>query len=45
MPAGTNAPVTVDSDYVIAGAAVPQSGTRRPEIIASKLGATGGRHE
>lgn len=45
MPAGSNAPVTIDGDYVIAGAGVPQSGTQRPEIIAHKLGATGGRHE
>jgi outer membrane protein assembly factor BamB len=41
MSAGTNAPVAVDGDYVIAGAGVPLSGTQRPLIIAYKLGATG----
>jgi hypothetical protein len=39
--AGTNAPVTVDGDYVIAGAGVPLSKTQQPLIIAYKLGATG----
>lgn len=38
MPAGSNAPVTIDGDYVIAGAGVPQSSTQRPVIIAYKLG-------
>ena len=41
LSAGTNAPVTVDGDYVIAGAAVPITPTERTEIIAYKLGATG----
>jgi outer membrane protein assembly factor BamB len=41
LPAGSNAPVTVDGDYVIAGAGVPLSKTQQPEIIAYKLGATG----
>jgi len=40
--AGTNAPVTIDGDYVIAGAAVPSlSKSRHALIIAYKLGATG----
>jgi len=41
MSAGSNAPVAVDGDYVIAGAGVPLSGTQRNMIIAYKLGATG----
>jgi hypothetical protein len=41
MSAGTNAPVTVDGDYVIAGAGFAQSSTQRNLIIACKLGATG----
>ena len=43
LPAGTNAPVTIDGDYVIAGAGVPLTKTQQPQIIAYKLGATG-RH-
>ena len=41
LSAGTNAPVTVDGDYVIAGAGVPLSKAQQPQIIAYKLGATG----
>ena len=41
MSAGSNAPVAVDGDYVIAGAGVAISGTQRPLIIAYKLGAAG----
>jgi outer membrane protein assembly factor BamB len=41
MSAGSNAPVAVDGDYVIAGAGVATSSTQRPMIIAYKLGATG----
>jgi alcohol dehydrogenase (cytochrome c) len=41
LSAGTNAPVTIDGNYVIAGAGVTQSTTQRPLIIAYKLGATG----
>ena len=41
LPAGTNAPVTIDGDYVIAGAGVPLTKTQQPQIIAYKLGATG----
>jgi outer membrane protein assembly factor BamB len=41
MSAGSNAPVAVDGDYVIAGAGVALSGTQRDLIIAYKLGATG----
>ena len=38
---GSNAPVAVDGDYVIAGAGVALSSTQRDMIIAYKLGATG----
>jgi alcohol dehydrogenase (cytochrome c) len=41
MSAGSNAPVAVDGDYVIAGAGAAQPGTQRNLIIAYKLGATG----
>jgi alcohol dehydrogenase (cytochrome c) len=41
MSAGSNAPVAVDGDYVIAGAGVALSATQRDAIIAYKLGATG----
>ena len=41
LSAGSNAPVAVDGDYVIAGAGVALSGTQRDMIIAYKLGATG----
>jgi glucose dehydrogenase len=41
MSAGSNAPVAVDGDYVIAGAGVPLSAAQRSLIIAYKLGATG----
>jgi alcohol dehydrogenase (cytochrome c) len=41
MSAGTNAPVAVAGDYVIAGAGAAQPGTQRNLIIAYKLGATG----
>ena len=41
MSAGTNAPVAVDGDYVIAGAGAALSSTQRNMIIAYKLGATG----
>jgi glucose dehydrogenase len=41
LSAGTNAPVAVDGDYVIAGAGVPLSNAQQPQIIAYKLGATG----
>jgi alcohol dehydrogenase (cytochrome c) len=39
LSAGSNAPVTIDGDYVITGAAVPLSG--QALIIAYKLGAKG----
>ena len=45
MAAGSNAPVTIDGDYVIAGAGVAQSGSQRPLIIAYKLGAKGAGRE
>ncbi len=41
MPAGSNAPVAIDGDYVIAGAGVPTSSRSQPVIIAYKLGAAG----
>ena len=41
LSAGTNAPVTIAGDYVIAGAAVPLSHSEQELIIAYKLGATG----
>jgi alcohol dehydrogenase (cytochrome c) len=41
MSAGSNAPVAVDGDYVIAGAGVALSGTEQPMIIAYRLGAHG----
>jgi alcohol dehydrogenase (cytochrome c) len=41
LTAGSNAPVAIDGDYVIAGAGAPISAGQRPMIIAYKLGATG----
>jgi alcohol dehydrogenase (cytochrome c) len=41
MSAGSNAPVAVDGDYVIAGAGAALTSTQRNMIIAYKLGATG----
>ena len=41
MSAGSNAPVAVDGDYVIAGAGAAPPGAQRYMIIAYKLGATG----
>jgi glucose dehydrogenase len=41
MSAGSNAPVAVDGDYIIAGAGAALSTTQRDMIIAYKLGATG----
>jgi len=42
LSAGTNAPVTVDGDYVIAGADIPALDTQQQAlIIAYKLGAKG----
>ena len=41
MSAGSNAPVAIDGEYVIAGAGAPLSATQRTMIIAYKLGATG----
>jgi alcohol dehydrogenase (cytochrome c) len=41
LSAGTNAPVTIDGDYVIAGAATALSSGQQPLIIAYKLGAKG----
>ena len=49
LSAGSNAPVSIDGDYVIVGAAVPSlsktkhAKTKRALIIAYKLGATGGK--
>ena len=41
MSAGSNAPVAVDGDYVIAGAGAALSRTQRDMIIAYKPGAAG----
>ncbi len=41
MSAGTNAPVSIDGDYVIAGAGVPLSKSDQELIIAYRLGAKG----
>ena len=41
LSAGTNAPVTIDGDYVIVGASNVLSSAQRPLIIAYKLGANG----
>jgi Glucose dehydrogenase len=41
MSAGSNAPVAVDGDYVIAGAGARLSKTQQVLIIAYKIGATG----
>jgi alcohol dehydrogenase (cytochrome c) len=41
LSAGTNAPVAVDGDYVIAGAGAATPPAQRNMIIAYKLGATG----
>jgi outer membrane protein assembly factor BamB len=41
LSAGSNAPVAIDGDYVIAGAGVPFSNAQQPQIIAYRLGATG----
>ena len=41
MSAGSNAPVAVDGDYVIASAGAALSSTQQNMIIAYKLGATG----
>jgi len=43
LSAGTNAPVTIDGDYVFAGAANALSRGQRPLIIAYKLGAKGSK--
>jgi outer membrane protein assembly factor BamB len=41
MSAGSNAPVAIDGDYLITGAAAAQSKNEKPLIIAYKLAATG----
>jgi len=41
LSAGSNAPVTIDGDYVIAGAGVAVSTSEQPMIIAYKLGGKG----
>jgi len=40
MSSGSNAPVAIDGDYVIAGAGVQVPANHRQLIIAYKLGAT-----
>jgi hypothetical protein len=41
LSASSNAPVTIDGDYVIVGAGSALSKAQQPLIIAYKLGATG----
>ena len=41
LSAGTNAPVAIDGDYVIAGAGVSLVPSQQRMTIAYKLGATG----
>jgi alcohol dehydrogenase (cytochrome c) len=41
LSAGSNAPVAIDGDYVIAGAGAPLTPAQQPMIIAYKIGATG----
>jgi len=41
LPAMTDAPVTIDGDYVITGTGVAPSANRPSLIIAYRLGATG----
>jgi glucose dehydrogenase len=41
LSAGSNAPVAIDGDYLIAGAGVALAKGQQPLIIAYKLGATG----
>ncbi len=43
LSSGSNAPVAVDGDYVIAGAGVQPLTSAKQLIIAYKLGATGGK--
>ena len=43
LSSGSNAPVAVDGDYVIAGAGVQVPGNDKQLIIAYKLGARGGK--
>jgi hypothetical protein len=40
LSAGTEAPMTIDGDYVTTGAGIPNSNTQQPLIIAYKLGAS-----
>jgi hypothetical protein len=39
--AKTNAPATINGDYVIEGAALPRSSALQPLVIACGLGTTG----
>jgi outer membrane protein assembly factor BamB/cytochrome c2 len=40
LPAGTNAPIAIDGDYVVTGAGYPEGKGQAPMFIAYKLGAT-----
>ncbi len=42
LSAGTNAPVTIDGDYVIVGTSIIRSARQRPLIIAYKIGGPAG---
>ncbi len=41
LPAGTNAPLAIDGDYVVTGAGFPQGKNQAAMFIAYKIGATG----
>ncbi len=41
LSAGTNAPGTIDGDYVIVGASIIRSARQRPLIIAYNIGGAG----
>jgi outer membrane protein assembly factor BamB len=41
LPAGTNAPIAIDGDYVVTGAGLPLGANQKATFIAYKLGATG----
>jgi outer membrane protein assembly factor BamB len=42
LPAGTNAPLAIQGDTLITAASFPQGKGQKPEIIAYRIGATGG---
>jgi outer membrane protein assembly factor BamB len=42
LPAGTNAPVAIDGDTIITAGSFPAGKSQRAQIVAYRLGATGG---